>query len=56
MNFFRNFFLGFGITLMITKLIGFKNLWNGIVRVLIFIASIVVFRMILQVIHIIFFQ
>jgi hypothetical protein len=56
MNFFRNFFLGFGITLMITKLIGFRSVWNGMVRVFIFIALFVVFRMILQVIHIIFFQ
>jgi hypothetical protein len=56
MNFFRNFLWSFGITLLISKLIGFRAVWRGIVNIAIFIAALVAFRLLAQVVHILLIQ
>jgi hypothetical protein len=56
MRLFRNFFLAFGITLFISKLIGFRSVFRFVINVFIFIAALFICRIIAQVAYIIIFQ
>jgi hypothetical protein len=56
MRLFRNFFLAFGITLFISKLIGFRSVFRAVVNIFLFFVALFVFRIIAQFAYIIFFQ
>ena len=56
MRLFRNFFLGFGITLFISKLCGFRSVFRFVITVFTFIVALFVCRIFAQVAYIIIFQ